>query len=74
MLYIQKTDDYLKILIDEKVKGFVVINFSEYFKSIGEEQIFRKVIKSLDIFLTTLDEVEKYLQSSSSVKCIQNYK
>ena len=33
MLYIPKIDDYLKIFTDEKVKHFVVINFSEYFKS-----------------------------------------
>ena len=32
MLYIPKIGDYLKILIDEEVKGFVAINFSEYFK------------------------------------------
>ena len=33
MLYIQKVDNYLKILTDEKVKDFTAINFSEYFKS-----------------------------------------
>ena len=33
MLYIPKNDDYLKILADKKV----AINFSEYFKSTGEE-------------------------------------
>ena len=33
MLYIPKIDDYLKILTDEEVKHFVVIIFSEYFKS-----------------------------------------
>ena len=38
MLYIQKIDDYLKILTYEKVKDFSAINFSEYFKSIREEQ------------------------------------
>ena len=32
MLYIPKIGDYLKILIDEEVKGFVAIHFSEYFK------------------------------------------
>ena len=32
MLYIPKQDDYLKILADQKVKNFVAINFSEYFK------------------------------------------
>ena len=37
MLYVPKIDDYLKILTDEKVKDFVAINFSEYFKSIRVE-------------------------------------
>ena len=32
MLYIPKQDDYLKILTDQKVKNFIAINFSEYFK------------------------------------------
>ena len=62
MLYIPKIDDYLKILTDEEVKDFVAINFSEYFQSIREEQNLRKVAKSLYIFLTTHDEVEKYVQ------------
>ena len=44
MLYIPKTDDHLKILIDEEVKEFVDINFSEYFKSIKEEQILEKLL------------------------------
>ena len=30
MLHILKIDDYLKILTDDEVKGFVGINFSEY--------------------------------------------
>ena len=34
MMYIPNVDDYLKILTDEELKNFVVINFSEYFKSI----------------------------------------
>ena len=32
MLYIPKINDYSKILAGEEVKGFVAINFSEYFK------------------------------------------
>ena len=47
MLYIPKVNDYLKILTDEEVKYFVAINFSEYFKSIREEENVRKVAKSL---------------------------
>ena len=38
MLYIPKIDDYLEILTDEEMKDFVAIHFSEYFKSIKEEQ------------------------------------
>ena len=34
MLYIPKTDDYLKLVTDRKVEDFVAISFSEYFKSI----------------------------------------
>ena len=52
-------NDYLKILNDEEVKDSVAINFSKYFKSISEEQNIRKFAKSLYIFLTTPDEVEK---------------
>ena len=37
-MYIPKIDDYLKILTDEEVKDSVAINFSEYFKSVREEQ------------------------------------
>ena len=59
MLYIPKIEDYLKILSDEEVKGFVAINFSDYFKSIRKEQNLRKVVKSFYIFLTTPGEVEK---------------
>ena len=58
MLHIPKIDDYLKILTDEEVTGFVAINFSEYFKSIREEQNLRKVAKSLYLFLITPNEVK----------------
>ena len=37
MLHIPKIGDYLKIFTDEEMKDFVAINFSEYFKSIGEK-------------------------------------
>ena len=73
MLYIPKIDDYLKILADEQVKDFVAINFSEYFKSTREELNLRKVTKSLYVFPTTADEVEKYVQSNSSDNCIHLY-
>ena len=53
-------------MTDESVKDFVTINFSEYFQSIREGDNFRKVAKSLYIFLTTPDKVEKYVQSNSS--------
>ena len=44
MIYIPKIDEYLNILTDEEVNDFVDINFSEYFKSIEEEQIFKKTL------------------------------
>ena len=37
MLYIKKIDEYLKILINEDVKDFVAIHFSEYFKSANKK-------------------------------------
>ena len=55
ILYIPKTDDYLKILTDEEVKDFVAINFSKYFKSIRDEWNLRKADKSHYFFLTTSD-------------------
>ena len=55
------------------MKDFVAINFSEYFKSTREEQNLRKIAKSLYIFLTTSDDVEKYVQSNSSDNCIHCY-
>ena len=61
MLYILKIDDYLNTLM-----GFIDMNFSEYFKPIREEQNLGKVAKSLYNFLTTPDEVERYVQSNSS--------
>ena len=76
MLYIPKIDDYLKIVTDDEVKDFVAINFSEYFKSIREEQNLRKVAKLLYIFLTTPDKVAKYvkiMQSNSSDNCVHRY-
>ena len=70
MLYISKIEDYLKILTDEEEKDFLAINFSEYFKSakeklyskLNKEQNLRKVTKLLNIFLTTIDEVENTLK------------
>ena len=45
-------------MTDEGVKDFVAISFSDYFKTIREEQNLRKAAKSLYIFLTTPDEVQ----------------
>ena len=47
--------------------------FGDYFKSIKEEQNLRKVAKSLYIFLTTPDEVEKSVQSNSYDNCMHHY-
>ena len=73
MLYIPKIDDYLETFNDEDVKNFVAIYFSEYFKTTREEKNVRKVAKSLYIFLTTPDDVEKYLQSNSSDNYVHHY-
>ena len=81
MFFIPKISDFLKLLTDEKLKDFVTINFSEYFKStreklyskLSEEQNLRKVAESLYVFLKTPDGVEKYLeimQSNSSDKYV----
>ena len=60
-------------MTNEVVKDFAATNFSEYSKSIREEQNLRKVAKSLYIFLKIPDEVEKYVQSNSSENCIHCY-
>ena len=84
MLYISKIDNYLKILTEDEVNDFVGINFSEYFKStrkkiyskLSEEQNLRKVVELLYIFLTTPNEVERYvetMQSNSSDNCVCLY-
>ena len=73
MLYVPKIDYYLKLLTDEEVKDFLAINFSNFFKSIREEQNLGKVAKWHYVFLTTSDEVEKYVQSNSSGNCIYPY-
>ena len=60
----------LKILTDDELKDFVVISFSEYFKSrreklypkLSEEQNPIKVAESLYIFPATPGEVEKYIE------------
>ena len=81
MLYIPKTDDYLKNLTDEEVKDLLAINFTEYFKStreklyskLSEEQNLRKFAESLHIFLTTPDEVEKYTNTMHQILLINLY-
>ena len=73
MLYIPKLDDYLQILTDEEVKDFVAIKIIEYFESIREEKDLRKADKSLYIFLTTPDEVEKYVPTNSSDNRIHHF-
>ena len=70
MLYIPKTDGYLKILAVNEVKDFIVKNVGKYFKStkeklcskLIEEQILRKAAESLYISLATLDEAKNILR------------
>ena len=61
-------------MTDDKVKDFVVMNFGQYFQSMREklyselcqEQNLRKIGESLYIFLTTPDEVEKFVKVTQS--------
>ena len=55
------------------MEDFLAIIFSECFKFIREEQNLTKVAKWISIFLTTTDEVEKYVQRNSSHNCIHCY-
>ena len=76
MLYVPKTVDYLKILTDDEVKDFLVINFGEYFKSTNRElysksnkkKNIKKVTESLYIFLTIPNAVEKHSDIDDSLK------
>ena len=43
MLHIPKIHECLKFLTGEEVKDILVMDFSEYFKSIRKEQNLRKV-------------------------------
>ena len=72
MLYIRRLIIIWKSWL-MKVKDFVAINFSKYFKSRSEEKNLRKATKSLHIFLATTDEVEEYAQSNSCDNCIHLY-
>ena len=75
MFYIPKINDFLEILTNEEKKDFVAIKFSEYFKSIREEQNLRKTAKSLYIFLTITNEVERYakmMQWDYSNDCVHH--
>ena len=71
-------------MIDDRVNDFVSIIFNEYFKStkeklfskLSEKQNLKKASKSLYVFLTTLDEVEKYgkiMKSNYSDNCVHLY-
>ena len=56
------------------MKNFVAIKFHEYFKptreklhsKLSEQQNLRKVAESLYIFLTTPNEIEKYVEIMQS--------
>ena len=60
-------------MTDEEVKDFIAINFREYFKTIREEKNLRNVSKLLYVFLTTPDEVEKYMKSNYFDNCVHHY-
>ena len=74
MLYNLKIDNYLKLLTVEEVKDYLAISFSEYLKSIREEQNrSKKAVKLIYVFLTSPDEVEKYVHIIFSDNCIFHY-
>ena len=50
MFFIPKIGDYVKILTEEKVKDFVAIHFSEYFKSTEKNKILEKLLNDLSSF------------------------
>ena len=74
-MYIPNIGDYLKILTDDELKDFLVIDFGKYFKSarekmysnLSEERNLRKVVESLYIFLTTPDEVKNIMRGCNQV-------
>ena len=49
MLYNLRIDDCLKILTNDEVKDFVVLNLENLHSKLTEEQILRKVTESLYI-------------------------
>ena len=68
MLYTPKIADYLKILTDEKVRYFVVINFGECSKSTREKlysklQSWTKYLRQTLVFVST----REYGKSSISI-------
>ena len=60
----------IESLTDDEVKDFVAIDFSE---TIREEQNFKKLLYCFTYFLTTNNEVEKYVQSNCSDHCEHQY-
>ena len=60
-MYIPTISDYLKILTDEEVKYFAIINFGECFKfrrevlysKLGEEKIVQKLLNNFILFSNT---------------------
>ena len=60
MFYIPNIGSYLKMLTDDEVKDFIVINFGKCFKfmkeilyyKLNEEQNLRKVVECFYVFLT----------------------
>ena len=68
-------------MTDDEVKGFLAINFNEYFKSTREKWYSnlkqeQDVTKLLYIFLKTPDKVSKHgkmMQSNVSDNCVHHY-
>ena len=74
MLYIPNIGEYLKILTDDEFKDSLVINFGKYSKS-TREKLYSKLSEAQNqeklgelryIFITTLDDTEKYVEMMQS--------
>ena len=76
MYYIPKIGDYLKVVTNNEVKEFLVINFDEYFNSTREKLNFNQVRNIILERCGTSNEVHKYaeaMQLSSFDNCVCHY-
>ena len=73
--------EYLKILTNREIKGFLTINFGEYFKltraklcsKLDEEKSLREVIKLFYTSSAASNEEEKYVEVIEKATDAKNY-